>query len=447
MKKFRRLLLWLGLVFIVLLAFFSVYGAFLGAEKAQQFFNSMPLAVYWTVFAVLISGSIFSFPRLIKSPGLFAMHAGCVLIITGSMWGSYAGHEMQRKYFGSERIQSSMISIVEGYVEDKLFLDGGSPVNQSLNSIEIADFSIEYDYSTQSINFISHGQMFRTVPVVLEEKISLGVEDSYIVPLRFFNNLGLKTVEGEEEAFEKSDGGSNPALEIKLMDRAGDESTRLLADTSFYNLPFLIRLNDFRIEYYKDPSLVVVDENGLVWSGPAEIGKTIELGPEYGTITPTKIFDNLINDNGQMKDREGPAKNPAVEMLVDFPGQPQEKVYSRENFPDTCIVASKYSIRTNRTISDYISELEIVNEAGDVLASKDIEVNKPLHYGGYHFYQSSYQQAGPDRYATVLSVTSDSGLYCVFAGFFAMCCGILYHQWLRPILKKKEQKPEAQAQG
>ena len=139
MKKFRRLLLWLGLIFIVLLAFFSVYGAFLGADKAQQFFNSIPLSVYWTVFGILIAASILVFPRLIKSPGLLAMHTGCVLIIAGSMWGSHAGHEVQRKYFGSERIQSSRISIVEKYVEDKLYLEGGSPVNQSLNSIDIGD--------------------------------------------------------------------------------------------------------------------------------------------------------------------------------------------------------------------------------------------------------------------------------------------------------------------
>jgi len=70
---------------------------------------------------------------------------------------------------------------------------------------------------------------------------------------------------------------------------------------------------------------------------------------------------------------------------------------------------------------------------------KNIEVNDPLHYGGYHFYQSSYLT--PDQghpWATVLSVTSDSGLYCVFGGFIALCGGIIYHLWVVPIIKSKQ---------
>ena len=441
-------MLWLGLIFIALLTFFSIYGAFQGADKAQKFFNSIPLAVYWAVFGVIIAASIFLIPRLVKLPGLLAMHVGCVLIIAGSMWGSQAGHEMQRKYFGSARIQSSRMSISEGYAEDKLYLSEGSSVNQLLNSIKFDRFSIKYEYDTQNINFISDGKTFRKEPVVIGTQISLGIENSYIIPVHFFRNLGFnKTVDGKEQAFDRPGGGSNPALEIKLTDHNGKESTRFLADTSFYNLPFLIRLNDFRIEYYKDPKLVVLDEKGLIWSGPAEVGKAIDLGPEFGIITPTRVFNNLIANNGVLTDSEGPAMNPAIEILVDFPGQPQVKRYSYQKFPDSCIVAKKFVIRCNSTISDYISVLDIVTEDGKVLASKCIEVNKPLHYGGYHFYQSSYQPLANGNYATILSVTSDSGLYCVFAGFFAMCGGIVYHQWLRSVFKKKKQKPEAQAQG
>ena len=440
MKKLRRLMLWLGLIFIALLAVFSTIGAFLGAENAQKFFNSIPLALYWTFFGIILAASIAVFPRLLKSPGLLAMHAGCVLIIAGSMWGSQSGHEVQRKYFGSNRVQSSRMSILEGYSEDKLYLGEGSKVNQSLTSIKMSDFTIKYSYDSQSIDFVSGDEIIRQEPVVLDQKIDTGIDNCYVTPLKFFHNLGFKTVDGQETAFDKPGGGSNPALEIKLVDCDGKKSTRLLADTSVYSLPFLIRLNDFRIEYYKKPMLLVLDEKGLVWSGRAEIGTTIDLGAEYGKITPTKVFGNLFEENGEIKDNPGAANNPAVEVIVDFPGLPQETVYTYENYPDFCVVENKYVIRYKRTIRDFISELDIVTEDGRVLASKSIEVNKPLHYGGYHFYQSEYRQTGPDSYATILLVTSDSGLYCVFTGFFAMCGGILYHQWLRPVLKKKRDR-------
>ena len=47
MNQFKRALLWAALIAVILLALLSIYGAFLGAERARAFFNSLPLAVYW----------------------------------------------------------------------------------------------------------------------------------------------------------------------------------------------------------------------------------------------------------------------------------------------------------------------------------------------------------------------------------------------------------------
>jgi len=439
MKKFRRLMLWLGLIFIVLLTGFSIYGAFLGAKDAKIFFNSIPLAVYWTVFGIIIAASLAVFPRMLKTPGLFAMHLGCVLIIAGSMWGSQAGHEVQRKYFGSDRIQSASMSIVESYDQDKVYVKVGSPVNQSLANIEIDGLVVEYSYDTQSIDFISDGEIVRQERVIIGHKVDLGTGNSSIMPLRVIDNLGFKTIDAKEQAQEQPGGLSNPALEILYLDKEGAESKKILADTSFYSLPFDIKLNDFRIEHYPEPRLSVydIDKKTLIWSGYADIGKEIDLGPVYGKITPSKAYKNMILDaDNNATEKGGQGSNPAVEILINLPDTPEQKKYAYTEFPGYC-KAGKLDIYFDRTISDYISELCIVTEDGKIVKSKDIEVNSPLFYGGYHFYQSSYQDVGEGKFATILSLTSDSGLYCVFAGFFAMCAGIAYHQWLRPILKTK----------
>ena len=75
----------------------------------------------------------------------------------------------------------------------------------------------------------------------------------------------------------------------------------------------------------------------------------------------------------------------------------------------------------------YTSELEIVKD-GRVVAAKNIEVNHPLHYGGYHFYQQSY---GEDRLGvyTVLMVVSDSGLNLVYSGYTMLIVGVFWHFW------------------
>ena len=85
-------------------------------------------------------------------------------------------------------------------------------------------------------------------------------------------------------------------------------------------------------------------------------------------------------------------------------------------------------------ISDYISELEVIDKDGKVVARKDIEVNHPLQYGGYRFYQSGYDQQAA-RY-TVLQVVSDTGVMIVFAGYWLLCIGVVWHMWLRHLFKK-----------
>jgi hypothetical protein len=85
-------------------------------------------------------------------------------------------------------------------------------------------------------------------------------------------------------------------------------------------------------------------------------------------------------------------------------------------------------------VRDYISDIQVIKD-GNVVAEKSIEVNHPLHFGGYHFYQSSYDTQA-HRY-TVLSVVSDTGLDFVYAGYTALCIGVFWHFWVRHIFTKR----------
>lgn len=333
--KLRRIILWAGLITIVALIFFSIYGAFLGAERAGNFFNTMPLTVYWFVFAALLIVSIFVFPRLLRKPPLLLIHAGGILIIAGSMFSSQGGHEIQRKFLDRDKIYK--------------------------------------------------GEM--------------------------------------------------------VIDEGTDSNSVLVAEETYKELPFTIRLNEFRIEYYDAGSLTVwVDENA-VWSGIATLDQPIKLPGKYGTIIPLKKFNNLqvttVDGKIQIVDAGEPGSNPAIHVLVKRVDGTEKKHYVYENFAaHSSEDAFEMSYRSS--ISDYISELEVI-ENGEVVLKKDIEVNDPLYYGGYHFYQSSYvpPELHGQPWATVLSVTSDSGLYVVYTGFIFLCLGVMYHLWIRPIFKNR----------
>ena len=75
---------------------------------------------------------------------------------------------------------------------------------------------------------------------------------------------------------------------------------------------------------------------------------------------------------------------------------------------------------------------------GDVTVTADgppqarsiVEVNRPLHYGGYHFYLHSVDSPG-GAYA-VLAVRADTGLWAVLAGFALLAAGVFWRLWFRP---------------
>ena len=86
------------------------------------------------------------------------------------------------------------------------------------------------------------------------------------------------------------------------------------------------------------------------------------------------------------------------------------------------------------SIKDFKSYLTVL-EDDDEVDTKVIEVNDPLKYGGYSFFQQSYDsQAG--KY-TVLGVVRDPGVPVVFAGFILASAGMIYCAYVRPALKRK----------
>jgi hypothetical protein len=82
-----------------------------------------------------------------------------------------------------------------------------------------------------------------------------------------------------------------------------------------------------------------------------------------------------------------------------------------------------------RQVKDYASEVEIL-EAGQVIAGGTIHVNRPLHYGGYHFYQCACDEEG-GRF-TVLLAVSDWGLIPAAAGGALLVAGALGACWIYP---------------
>ena len=407
MNKFRREIMWAALVLIIVLTVMSIYGAFIGAERAQAFFNSVPSVVFWALFAVALIAGFIAFRRLIRVPGLLLIHAGCILILIGGALGSEKGY----KATGNDEVREGWMTIYEGQTSNQAKVE---------KKIPLFSVSVEFVRSLDSrIIAPNLRQEFEKEQVALSQKAVAWVSQAQSTWL---------IVDEPKQYFIRREGGK-----LKVYDFVKEMK----------ELPFSIKLNDFRLEYYGDETsyLEVEVAGGQAQRVPAEVGQEIDLGAELGTAKITRKFERfkMSLDDGKQVPFEDPQGNPmpALEVQITPPEGEVTNRYAFSLMPGFGHTQDGPKLTYVRTsggaISDFISELEVTDKDGKVLAKKDIEVNHPLQYGGYRFYQSGYDNEAA-RY-TVLQVVSDTGVMIVFAGYWLLCIGVVWHMWLRHLFK------------
>jgi len=199
-------------------------------------------------------------------------------------------------------------------------------------------------------------------------------------------------------------------------------------------LPFAIKLVDFKIDYYQPGQLLIQTREGIGYRIPAEPGLQYTLGDNLGSVQIVRRFESfkLILENNKKVAIDDPngKPNPALEILLKQPDGTEKTRYAFERFAGHTNPGDTMAFSYLRMIKDYISDVEVV-EDGKTVARKSIEVNNPLHFGGYLFYQQGYdEQAG--QY-TILRVTTDKGLGIVYLGYILLCVGVFWQLWLRRI--------------
>jgi len=114
--------MWLVLAAIAALIVLSVYGAFVGAERARELFNSVPMQMFWFLITIGLVVSLILFPSLVKRPSLLLIHLGCIGILAGSIQASETGHKIQKRLFGNDKLRSGVMVINEGKMENQVIL-------------------------------------------------------------------------------------------------------------------------------------------------------------------------------------------------------------------------------------------------------------------------------------------------------------------------------------
>ena len=440
MRTLRRIILWVVLAAIALLAVLSIVGALRGADRAEDLFNSAPLVVYWFVLAALLASGFVFFKRLIRSPAALGMHLGSLLVLTGAMWGSETGHDVRRALLHSKKVPGGYMVIHEGRRENRILEHKTmAPIAELPFDVRLNDFWIEYYPSKQKT-----WSLLVAAPVrdgaghVLEKRqveIPWTVGQPADVPL---TQARLTVLQYLEHAAPTFDEGAEPVIEISLADdkkvtlpaRAGAETD--LADPKMKVRVIQVFENMRLRGAGEEREIVDLPDEG---TNPAVLVHLVEpdgtthkrylmaLVPMHGYRDPGPPMAYVFPEpTGARADPSSPV--PAMEVLVACDGRelrhwflpagddPYVSVDLAPLLPGEQEPAhgdaqtALFLVKPTGPIRDYFSELVVIS-GGKQVAAKVIEVNDPLHWGGYHFYQADYdKQEG--RY-TVLLVTSDSG--------------------------------------
>jgi len=121
--------------------------------------------------------------------------------------------------------------------------------------------------------------------------------------------------------------------------------------------------------------------------------------------------------------KEGSFDNPVVKCLWEANGKTEEVSFSSKDKNASFVEQRKVALILRNKETEpkaYRSYMSVLKD-GKVVKTKMMEVNSPLLFGGYYFYQSNFDPKDPN-YSGVM-VVKDPGVYIVFLGFFMLVVG------------------------
>jgi hypothetical protein len=441
-----------------LLVVLSVAGAFVGSQRARVMFASPLLIVFWFLFLGLLIVGLFLFKRLVRSPGLLAVHLGTLLILAGSMYSSDGGHAVAAKLLGTRKIPFGYMRIHEGHVDSSVYRDGQKLGNLPFG-VGLADFWIEHyeepgpwllgidappddnctDRHREVIDWVE-GEWV-DVPFIGDNIISARLK-----VLQYMEGSRPVYAEGDAPVLQVTEDGkkttvpANVGQEVSLNTPEGVMTLRIVEVFTHLQVRHGKAVNVAGSNANPALKIEIEQPDGTKSHRYAYAGRFQVLGSKQDELR--YVLPRVV---GAEPD---PGTNlPAMEVLLSYKDrQLQEWLVARgperpvdlslaplldSQTPEGKDHGSAYLRMAKRRgpIRDYKSRL-VALEEGQQVATKDIEVNDPLHYGGYHFYQYDYDHERGQF--TILSVRSDSGLWPVWAGFFLLCAGMFWLFWLQP---------------
>lgn len=219
-------------------------------------------------------------------------------------------------------------------------------------------------------------------------------------------------------------------FEAQLPLHTGETSGLAYRDGRPYRLPFSVRLEDFRLEYYQEPLGRLIVEDGTAHREfDAMEGAVIKLPDSRAEIKVLRLARDFgLDANNRVVEKSPNWYNPAAQLEITAGGK-KKKLWFFSNFPgmhEGTLPFTIFYALEQAEIKDFTSSVTLKPAAGAEVKA-DIAVNRPFKFQGYTLYQTSYDPA--DAGYSLLTVTLDRGLWVVYCGFIMLLSGVLL--WLK----------------
>lgn len=183
MQAIRQQMQWFNLALISGLLGLTVLGAFLGADRAKELFNSPPLWPCWATLILALFAGFVVFAAKMRDFGLAAMHAGCLLVLLGSIWNSGPGHALATRLGLAPKTPWSYLLLHNGEATNVVC---DSTLTQPLGrlpfTVRLDKFSMDY-YPQRQTDVEPAVKQYRSALTVLEGAAALPAVVSVNHPL------------------------------------------------------------------------------------------------------------------------------------------------------------------------------------------------------------------------------------------------------------------------
>ncbi|MBN1419249.1 MAG: cytochrome c biogenesis protein CcsA [Planctomycetes bacterium] len=491
MTTLRRVCIHSCLVLSVILAAASIAGStYRNPEAARTSLFASPLAIpLWFAFLALSFTTIAAFRSIRRSLIQAAVHLAPAVIVIGAMWGSIEGLGLRERIFGSRPISPGNLIIGQGERERRV-IEEIPPEDPAHAAILRGDATTADRAVVQGIPVRVLGELPFEIELerfwvewydpeptlLLEWRVGEGEgERSFrqhripVIPGRSFPVSGAgATVAVLEVLPSAKEEGAGTGATLEFEKDGATEIRKPVAGDEIVLERFGLRIrvvrvfSNFRMRQRPEGGFVYDDAPGpgggpachieILGSEPGDEPQgflifqnheAFPVGRPHGDARPAlpcEIRFRMAGGTGRAIAAEGgvPAarvrvagERGAVERWLFLDGQGKAGVIELAAEGATREPAILAYYTAPPPPKEFLSKV-VVWEDGERRAEKIIEVNDPLHYGGYHFYQSSYDAR--DMSWSLFQVVPDSGLPAVYIGFIALFGGLVLLHYVRPVV-------------